>query len=109
LRIGEGTAKPGMEQPVHYWDPSIAPSGMVFYQGAGFKIPAWRGDLFVGGLKEQRLSRLELDGKKVTHEERIDIAGGQRIRDVIAGPDGFLYIAIDSPRGEILRIEPAAQ
>lgn len=109
LRIGEGTAKPGMEQPVHYWDPSIAPSGMAFYQGTGVKIPAWRGDLFVGGLKEQRLSRLELDGKKVTHEERIDIAGGQRIRDVIAGPDGFLYVAIDSPRGEILRIEPAAQ
>lgn len=107
LRIGEGTEKPGLEQPVHHWDPSIAPSGMAFYQGTDVAIAAWRGNLFVGGLKEQRLSRLELDGRKVVHEERIDIADNARIRDVRTGPDGFLYVSTDSPNGVILRIEAA--
>ena len=107
LRIGEGTAKPGMEQPLHYWDPSIAPSGMAFHAGAELAIPAWRGNLFIGGLKEQRLSRLELDGQRIVHEERIDIAGNQRIRDVVMGPDGHLYVATDAPAGRILRIDPA--
>lgn len=107
LRIGEGTAKPGMEQPLHHWDPSIAPSGMAFHSGADLAIPAWRGNLFIGGLKEQRLSRLELDGQRIVHEERIDIAGNQRIRDVVMGPDGHLYVATDAPDGRILRIDAA--
>jgi glucose/arabinose dehydrogenase len=106
LRIGEGTAKPGLEQPLHYWDPSIAPSGMAFHHGGNVAIPEWRGNLFIGGLKEQRLSRLELDGQRIVHEERIDIAGNQRIRDVVMGPDGHLYVATDSPDGRILKIEP---
>lgn len=107
LRIGEGTHKPGMEQPLHYWDPSIAPSGLAFYIGEALAIPAWRGNLFIGGLKERRLSRLELDGQRIVHEERIDIAGDQRIRDVVMGPDGHLYVATDAPDGRILRIDPA--
>jgi glucose/arabinose dehydrogenase len=107
LRIGEGTAKPGMEQPFYYWDPSIAPSGMAFYVGTKLAIPSWAGNLFIGGLKEQRLSRLELDGQRIVHEERIDVAGNQRIRDVVMGPDGHLYVATDAPNGRVLRIEAA--
>jgi glucose/arabinose dehydrogenase len=103
-KIGEGTAKPGMEQPIYYWDPSIAPSGMAFY--AGDKVPAWRGNLFVGALKAQCLVRLELDGAKVVKEERLLAGLGERIRDVRAGPDGFLYLLTDSSDGRILRIEP---
>ena len=68
-KIGEGTQKPGMEQPLHYWVPSIAPSGMAFYTGDRF--PNWRGDLFVGALRDQMLVRLKLDGEKVVKEERM--------------------------------------
>jgi aldose sugar dehydrogenase len=103
-RIGEGTAKPGMEQPVHYWDPSIAPSGMTFYSGE--RIAGWRGNLFVGALRAQALVRLELDGTKVVREERLLGALGERIRDVREGPDGLLYVLTDSSQGRILRIEP---
>lgn len=102
--IGEGTAKPGMEQPVHYWDPSIAPSGMTFYTGDRF--PAWRGNLFVGSLKFGLLVRLELDGERVTGEERLLERLGDRIRDVRQGPDGFLYLLTDERDGRVLRIEP---
>ena len=86
--IGEGTAKPGMAQPVTYWDPSISPSGMAFYTGEAF--PAWRGNLFVGALSGEVLVRLELDGERVVHEERLLQALGTRIRDVRQGPDGRL-------------------
>ena len=105
LPIGEGTSKPGLEQPIYYWDPSIAPSGMAFYTGDRF--PAWRGDLFVGALAEQVLVRLGLDGDKVTHEERLLGALDERIRDVRQGPDGLLWLLTDSPEGRILRLEPA--
>ena len=84
--IGEGTGKPGMEPPLHHWVPSIAPSGMAFYQGERF--PRWRGNLFVGALKDEMLVRLELDGEKVTHEERLVKGVLGRIRDVREGPDG---------------------
>src|SRR5512134_87567 len=104
-RIGEGTAKPGLEQPVHYWDPSIAPSGLAFYTGDRF--PAWRGSLFVGSLKFGLLVRLELDGERVTGEERLLQGLRARVRDVRQGPDGFLYLLTDEPDGRILRIEPA--
>ncbi len=104
--IGEGTAKPGMEQPIYYWDPSIAPSGMAFYTGNAF--PAWRGSLFVGALKDELLVRLELDGTKVTHEERMLEDFGERIRDVRQGPDGLLYLLTDSDDGRLLRLSPAA-
>ena len=102
--IGEGTAKAGMEQPAHYWVPSIAPSGMVFHDGRGF--PAWKGQLFVGALASTQLVRLQAqpDGK-VTAEERIAI--GKRVRDVRQGPDGALYLVTDEDAGEILRVAPA--
>jgi aldose sugar dehydrogenase len=105
-KIGEGTAKPGLEQPIYYWDPSIAPSGMAFYTAGRF--PAWRGDLFVGSLKFALLVRLELDGTKITHEERLLADLSERIRDVRQGPDGLLYLLTDNPDGRILRIEPSA-
>jgi glucose/arabinose dehydrogenase len=103
--IGAGiTAEPGMEQPVYYWDPVIAPSGMAFYQGDLF--PAWKGSLFVGGLKAQSLVRLTLDGERVTGEERLLGELGERIRDVVEAPDGALYVATDADRGRILKITP---
>jgi glucose/arabinose dehydrogenase len=103
-RIGIGTAKEGMEQPVYYWDPVIAPSGAVFYTGSAF--PEWRGDLFVGSLKPGCLVRLRLDGDRVVLEERYLEALGERIRDVRQGPDGLLYLLTDEPRGRIFRLEP---
>jgi len=102
-RIGEGTAKPGMEQPIHYWDPSIAPSGLTFY--AGDRFPAWRGNLFVGSLKFAQLVRLELRGDRVVDEERLLQGLGERIRDVRQGPDGFLYLLTDESNGRVLRVE----
>jgi glucose/arabinose dehydrogenase len=104
-KIGEGTAKPGMAQPLHYWVPSIAPSGMAFYTGD--KFPAWRGDLFVGALRDQLLVRLRLDGEKVVHEERMLRGAVGRIRDVRHGPDGHLYLLTDSSSGALIRLEPA--
>ena len=93
-----------MEQPVHYWDPSIAPSGMAFYTGRRF--PEWKGNLFVGALKGQILVRLVLDGNKVTGEERMFRTLNERIRDVRQGPDGYIYLLTDSENGRILRLEP---
>lgn len=105
-KIGEGTSKPGLELPIYYWDPSIAPSGMAFYTGDRF--PAWQGDLFVGALAGQLLARLELDGTRVVHEERLLKELGERIRDVRQGPDGLLYLLTDDESdGRVLRIEPA--
>ncbi|HEY0567226.1 MAG TPA: PQQ-dependent sugar dehydrogenase [Xanthobacteraceae bacterium] len=104
-RIHEGSRKPGMEQPVHYWVPSIAPSGMTFYNGA--RLPTWRGNLFVGALAAKMLSRLELDGEKVVKEERLLTDMGERIRDVREGPDGALWLVTDNAAGRILRITPA--
>jgi len=104
-RIGEGTHKPGMVQPLHYWVPSIAPSGMAFYMGN--KFPAWRGDLFVGALRDQMLVRLKLDGEKVVGEERMLKNTLGRIRDVRIGPDGYLYLLTDESNGVLARLEPA--
>jgi len=104
-KIGEGTAKTGMAQPLHYWVPSIAPSGMAFYTGNQF--PRWNGNLFVGALKDQMLVRLKLDGEKVVHEERLLKNALGRIRDVRAGPDGFIYLLTDEPNGVLARLEPA--
>jgi glucose/arabinose dehydrogenase len=105
-RIGVGTHRPGMEQPVYYWDPVIAPSGAVVYTGDRF--PAWRGDLFVGSLQPGRLVRLRLADNRVALEERYVIAPGERVRDVRQGRDGLLYLLTDSPRGRIVRLEPPA-
>ncbi len=103
LEVGDGiSSAPGMEQPIHYWVPSIAPSGMAFYTADRF--PAWRGNLFVGSLKFGQLARLELDGEKIVHEERLLDGLKQRIRDVRQGPDGYLYLLTDSADGAVLRI-----
>ena len=104
-KIHESTRKDGMEQPVRYWVPSIAPSGMAFYTGDLF--PAWRGNLFAGALAGQLLVRLELDGDKVTKEERLLRELRERIRDVRQGSDGALWLATDSASGRILRVAPA--
>ncbi len=101
--VGDGlTAKAGMEQPVYYWDPVIGPSGMTFYTGSAF--PAWKGSAFVGGLVTKGLVRLSIKGGKVVGEERIDL--GARIRDVVQGPDGFLYALTDDVNGRLLRLRP---
>jgi glucose/arabinose dehydrogenase len=104
--ISEKTQAPGMEQPVVYWVPSIAPSGMAFYKGDLF--PEWQGDLFVGALAGRHLRRLELDGDRVTGQEELLSDLGERIRDVETGPDGHLYLLTDASDGRLLRLEPAA-
>ncbi|MCG7990224.1 MAG: PQQ-dependent sugar dehydrogenase [Candidatus Thiodiazotropha lotti] len=103
-KIGEGTHKVGMEQPVHTWIPSIAPSGMSFYTGEQF--PQWKGNLFVGSLKFQQLVRLEIDNNKITHEERLLTDKLGRIRDVRQGPDGMLYLLTDERKGKLVKIFP---
>ena len=103
-RIGEGTHKAGMEQPLHKWVPSIAPSGMAFYDGDRF--PNWRGNLLVGALRDEMLVRLELDGEKVTKEERLIRDAIGRIRDVRVGPDGYVYLLTDDRNGVLARLEP---
>jgi aldose sugar dehydrogenase len=106
LPIGEGTAKAGMEQPIYYWDPSIAPSGMAFYTGNLF--PEWKGNLFVGALAGRALHRLVLDGERVVGEEALLRDLGERIRDVRSGPDGALWLLTDNPQGRILRVVPGS-
>lgn len=103
-RIGEGTSKEGMEQPVHYWDPSIAPSGMAFVTSD--KYPHWQGDLLVGALRGRHLARLDLDGGKVAGEARLLEDLGERIRDVRQGTDGYVYVLTDSDDGRLLRLIP---
>jgi glucose/arabinose dehydrogenase len=105
--IHEGTMREGMENPVHFWVPSIATSGLMFYTGDRF--PEWRGNAFAGGLGGQQIARLTLDGDQVTSEETI-LQGLGRVRDVRQGPDGFIYVAIEDRSGEptaIVRLEPA--
>jgi glucose/arabinose dehydrogenase len=104
-KIGEGTHKEGMAQPIHYWVPSIAPSGMAFYSGDRF--PRWQGDLFVGALRDQMLVRLRLEGEKVVREERLLKGVLGRIRDVRAGPDGLIYLLTDESHAVLARLEPA--
>jgi aldose sugar dehydrogenase len=103
--VGAGiTAHAGMEQPVYYWDPVIAPSGMAFYDAGLF--PAWKGSLFVGGLASTHLARLTLKGDRVIGEEWLLQDLGKRIRDVIVGPDGALWLLTDETNGQVLRIAP---
>jgi glucose/arabinose dehydrogenase len=102
-----GTGKleaPGMEQPVYFWTPSMATSGLTFYDGTLF--PDWRGDLFLGALAAKRLIRLHLAGGKVVTEEHLLMERSKRIRDVRQGPDGALYILTDENPGELLRLVP---
>ncbi|MGE4331406.1 PQQ-dependent sugar dehydrogenase [Diaphorobacter sp.] len=104
-KIGEGTAKPGMEQPLHYWVPSIAPSGMAFLTSDRYGAD-WRGSLLVGSLKFARLHRLQLQGTRVVRDEYLLDSLGARIRDVRQGPDGWIYLLTDSPEGQLLRLVP---
>jgi glucose/arabinose dehydrogenase len=101
-KIGEGTAKDGMEQPLHYWVPSIGPSGMAFYTATA--IPGWQGSVLVGALAAMQVARLEFGpDDKVRHEERIAI--GERVRDVRQGPDGAVYLLTDmGPGSKVLRL-----
>ncbi|QDG79821.1 PQQ-dependent sugar dehydrogenase [Labrenzia sp. PHM005] len=103
-KIGEGTEKAGLEQPIHYWDPSIAPSGMAFVTSD--KYPDWNGALLVGALRGQHLAKLTLDGARVVNEEQLLQDLGERIRDVRQGPDGFLYVLTDSDDGKLIRLQP---
>jgi aldose sugar dehydrogenase len=95
----------GTDPPVHYWNPGISPSGLTLYDGAAF--PAWRGDLFSGSLVARRLVRLRLEGERVTQEERLLGEVGQRIRAVVTGPDGLIYLLLDTASAPLLRLEPA--
>ncbi len=104
-QIGIGTSRTGMEQPVHNWNPAIAPAGMDFYTGD--KFPGWRGNMLVAVLREQMLVRLELSGEKVVREERMLRDIRHRLRHVRQGPDGFVYLLTDESDGQILRLEPA--
>ena len=101
---GDKTAQAGMEQPVYFWTPDIAPAGMTFYTGTLF--PAWQGDLFVGALAARHLVRLVLSGDRVVGEERLLVDLKQRIRGVEQGPDGALYVMTDGTEGKILRLVP---
>jgi glucose/arabinose dehydrogenase len=103
--IGEGiTAKAGMEQPLYYWVPSIAPSGMAFLTSDRYG-PSMKGNLFIGSLKFGYLARLELGGGKVLREHKL-LEGLQRVRDVRQGPDGLLYLLTDLDKGRLLRVLP---
>jgi glucose/arabinose dehydrogenase len=98
------TQRSGMQQPVYYWDPVIAPSGAQFYTGNAF--PAWRGSLFIGALGQQRLVRVTLRNNRVTGEEHLLMDRNQRVRDVRQGPDGLLYLVTDEQNGEVWKIMP---
>jgi glucose/arabinose dehydrogenase len=101
--INEGiTAREGLEQPVYYWDPVIAPGGATFYSGAMF--PGWQGNLLVAGLKEKHIARLVLDGDHVVGEERLLTDLGERIRDVAVGPDGAVWAITDEENGKLVRL-----
>lgn len=102
--IGEGTEKPGLEQPLYYWDPSISPSGLDFYDGE--LLPEWQGDLLAGGLSGQLLVRLDMEGDAVVGEERLFENQLGRIRDVRVGPDGAIYLLTDEDNGQLIRVAP---
>jgi glucose/arabinose dehydrogenase len=103
-KIGLGTSAQGMEQPIYIWDPSIAPSGMAFVTSG--RYPQWKGQLLVGALAGEIVSRLTLDGSRIAAEERMLNSLQERIRDVRQSPDGFIYLLTDHPEGRLLRLNP---
>ncbi len=105
-KLHEETHRPGLEQPVYYWAPSIAPSGMAFYTSD--RTPAWKGNIFVGGLVSRALHRLVLEGERVIAEEVLLKDVGERIRDVRQGPDGSVWVLTDSADGALLKITAQA-
>jgi glucose/arabinose dehydrogenase len=102
--IHEASQAPGLEQPVYYWDPVISPSGLTIYSGDLF--PEWKGNLFIGGLSSEALVRLVLEGDRVVGEERLLMDRKQRIREVVQGPDGALYLLTDDEDGALLKVTP---
>lgn len=104
-KIGEGTHKEGMEQPVYKWVPSIATAGFIFYTGD--KFPQWKNNILLASLREQTLVRLTLDGDKITGEERLlKKELGQRFRSVVQGPDGLIYLVSDESKAKIYQLSP---
>ena len=104
-KIGEGTHKEGMEQPVYKWVPSIATAGFIFYTGD--KFPQWKNNILLASLREQTLVRLTLDGDKITGEERLlKKELGQRFRSVVQGPDGLIYVVSDESKAKIYQLSP---
>ncbi len=104
--VGRGiTAAPGLEQPVYYWDPVIAPASLMVYRGAMF--PEWRGDFLIGGLASTALVRLVVRGDRVVGEERLLTDRGERIRDAVEGPDGAIWLVTDDDPGKLLRLTAA--
>jgi glucose/arabinose dehydrogenase len=103
-RIHEKTQAEGMEQPVYYWDPVISPSGMTIYTGGLF--PEWKGNFFIGGLSSEALVRLVIDNDRVVGEERLLKDRGERIREVVQGPEGALYLLTDDDDGKLLKVTP---
>ena len=102
--IHRTTQAAGMEQPIYYWDPVISPSGMAIYSGRLF--PEWRGNIFIGGLSSKALVRLVMNGDRVVGEERLLTDRDARIREVVQGPDGALYLLTDAENGSLLKITP---
>ncbi len=102
-QITSERSRPGLVDPITYWTPAIAPSGLVVYRGD--RYPQWQGHIFAGGLVSQDVRRLEVD-REGTVITQTPIAIGQRVRDVRQGPDGFLYLLTDAPRGQLIRLEP---
>ncbi|MCY1558321.1 Aldose sugar dehydrogenase YliI [compost metagenome] len=98
----KGKTLPGTEDPIHVWERSPAISGMAFYSAERFA--AWRDNLFIGALAQQQLIRLQLEGDRVVHEERLLEDLDARIRDVRQGPDGYLYLLTDETEGQLLRV-----
>jgi glucose/arabinose dehydrogenase len=103
----ESTTREGMEQPVYYWDPVIAASGLAFYTGD--RYPGWKGSVLVGSMSPGALVRLEMSGGQVTREERYLGEMHERIRDVQQGPDGLIYLVTDADDGQVLRVVPAGR
>lgn len=106
-RIHESTQAPGLEQPVYYWDPVISPGALTIYSGDLF--PEWKGDFFIAGLSSQALIRLVLKDDRVVGEERLLTDRSERIREVVQGPEGALYVLTDGDRAELLKLTPAAK
>ncbi len=102
-KIGEGTSKAGMEQPIAHWVPSISPSAMTFYTGNSF--PKWKNNIFLANLSGQHVRRLVLEKNKVVHQEELLKDEGTRFRNIRTGPEGFLYVSSDD--GKIARLIPA--